>query len=593
MKRKAKQNGSGGRLRLGLFLASVAAFLLVPVAMASAAPVQILFEGSGSGTVTGDPFAEGSPKIECHWNGTAINEGTPSAGECNSETVAAEGSQAIKVNGVADSGSELAGWKVESGFVLSPLFCKQTPEAPGSSCTVQSFGEEVIIKVIFKKKPNVHISIEGEGSGTVVGNGAHAGSPPIDCSWNGETEELTGDCDALAAPEGPFEIINVTHEAAPGSVFGGWTLESGFTEGGCEPFAAECVGAVLGPITEVKINAKFDLFIPSFPLNVSTSGSGSGSLTCKIGAGSFGACPAEVKEGESVEVKVTPAVSSELAEWTTGPCTGESVETCAFAMPAEEVSANAEVNLKTFTLTLNPPIGEGTLEADCGGACPAEIPYGTAVTVTATPDALNSVGALTGAGSASACSNSAGPEEAATCEFEIKADSEVTAEFVTAASIATDPGNVEGSVDQQTTLETSNCDNVNVGPFVPSNAEEEYTNDECVVTVTATGTENELRAADEQPSQGATDETGHLTQEPEDPFTLNKALEVSGTGTTGGAAPSGFLPLSGTALLQDYGTPVSLDVVTVEFRQLIEAFEPLHTGTYDKVITLTLEQNVL
>ena len=73
MKRKAKQRGSGGRLRWALLLASAAAFLLVPVASASAVTGKIVFSGSGSGTVSGalSEFGStpGEPSIDCHWNG--------------------------------------------------------------------------------------------------------------------------------------------------------------------------------------------------------------------------------------------------------------------------------------------------------------------------------------------------------------------------------------------------------------------------------------------------------------------------------------------------------------------------------------------
>ncbi len=496
--------------RLYLLTALAAAFLLVPAAMASAAPVQILFEGSGSGTVTGDPFAEGNPKIECHWNGTAINEGTPSAGECNSETVEAEGegSQAIKVNGVADSGSELAGWKVESGFVLSPLFCKQTPEAPGSSCTVQSLvGEEVIIKAIFEcegtppcpppggevpvtievegegevssspagiacteaengepacenefaeasepgleaeaaagwiftgwetvegnaggcegttspcevgplteptklkatfEELNVHITIEGEGSGTVIGTAGHEGTPPIDCHWNGETEVMSGVCDALAFPEGPFEIINVLHEAAPGSVFGGWTLESGFTEGGCEPFAAECVAAIVGPITEVKIKAVFNPI--SHTLTVDATGEGSVSavpppapVSGEISGCEEAECSAEYGEGQTVTLEATPGEHRETV-WTSGCDNVPSADVCEVEIPTGDVTVEAEfITAPQGTLTVE-ATGEGSVSAEAspppasgeiaaceegGGAeCSADYFQGETVTLVATP----------------------------------------------------------------------------------------------------------------------------------------------------------------------------------------------------------------
>ena len=91
MKRISKSRGSGGRLRLGLLLAIAAVFLLVFAASASArtAHAEVSFTGEGSGSVEGEAGKEGgSPHLKCHWNGTAIDEGTPESGKC--ETTALE-----------------------------------------------------------------------------------------------------------------------------------------------------------------------------------------------------------------------------------------------------------------------------------------------------------------------------------------------------------------------------------------------------------------------------------------------------------------------------------------------------------------------
>jgi hypothetical protein len=308
-----------------------------------------------------------------------------------------------------------------------------------------------------------------------------------------------------------------------------------------------------------------------------------------------GPCPTEVKEGKEVEVIATPGVGSHPAVLSgTGSAAACSTSPCSFEI-TEASSVDAEFNLKTYSLATTAIENGGTGSFQCDvnggglGACPASATHGDQIEVLASAGAESEVNSIFGPGSCSVAVD----RQSGTCVFTVSANSTVEAEFVSEGKVANDPGNIEGSVDLETTLETENCDNVDLGPFVPSNTAVPYANDECTLTVTATGTENELRAADLTGGLGGTDQTGHLTQEPASGFTLSNALEVKGTGTTGGGVGGPLTPLTNAVTLQDYGTPVSLDVVTVEFLQRIDAFEPLHTGTYAKEITLTLEQTTL
>ena len=382
-------------IRLYLLATAAAAFLLVPAAIASAAPVQIVFEGAGSGSVTGDEFAPGSPKVECNWNGTA------SSGVCNSETTAVEGTQTVKVNATAAAGSKFVGWKVESGIVFAPAFCRQIPEAPTASCTVNSFGEEVKIKAVFAKLPNVHVLIEGGGSGTVVGVPNLQGEPPVNCSY-ASPGPATGACDVLASKSGSITGIMLKQEAAPGSEFGGWTVEKGIVPEPetCEQFGETCGAILLGPVKEIIIKAVFELEpIPTFPLEVTVTGEGEVTSTpagieCAEADNGTAACEEEFAEGSNVALEAQAAPEWAFSEWTEGPCEGSSSEVCEFAMPAEAEQVAAlfvETNEVPLSLIKGGYAQGGTVTSspagiNCGLACGAqteEFEEGEVITLTA------------------------------------------------------------------------------------------------------------------------------------------------------------------------------------------------------------------
>jgi hypothetical protein len=329
--------------------------------------------------------------------------------------------------------------------------------------------------------------------------------------------------------------------------------------------------------------------LPEFPLNVTTSGGGSGSVECKINGGAQGPCPAEVEEESSVELIAVPGVGSVLTEWTTGPCAGESSTPCSFTMPGEEVSANAEFNVATYSFAVTEE-GEGAGSVECEvnagglGPCPTEATHGDTIKVVATPEAENIVESITGAGSAAGSCSIAGEGESGECEFEITANSSVNVVFESAGTKATTPATVEGEVPITTSLEGCEAPVV-LGPFVPAVVENYLGN--CGLTATSTGAESELSASDEDESPVT---KGHLVQPP---YKLPSALETRATGLPGLEFPGvggPFAPLTSPVTLLTYPGPVSADAVTVFFRQHIGLHDALHTGTYAKTITLTLEQ---
>jgi hypothetical protein len=489
VKREANPSGSGGRLRLALLIASAAAFLLVPIASASAAnpPASVVFEGSGSGWVKGEGELAGNPPLECHWNGETQKidvDMPPGSGKCETETV------------------------------------------KGESFTGQLF---------------------------------HA-------------------------------------EEDPGSVFVEWELISADLPIGCEELTAPYCGIVTF-VNPIEVKAIFEEIPPPLqPLNLTASGAPGGEFECSINGGPAGPCSPEVGQGKNIEVFAT-GTGVELNEWTTGPCEGTNSNPCSFTMPSEAVSANAEFSVASEELTVNKVGEEGTVECQVNGGgfapCvgPASYEYGDEIEVKATAEAEHKLVSLEGTGSAAGAACEVESETEGSCAFTITANSSVTAEFEPAGTKAQTPATVEGEVPITTSLK--GCESpVVLGPFVPTVAfNYEGT---CSLTATSTGVETELSAAD-----GSAEETGHLVQEYEDKnhvihhYRLPSALETRANGLAGLEFPGTsypYAPLTEPVTLLTYAAPVSADDVTVHFKQHIGLHDALHTGTYAKTITLTLEQ---
>ena len=622
MKRKAKQNGSGGRLRLGLLVATAAAFLLVPAAQALAnVAVTVNGAGTGQGEITSGNGLEkykGTPPLECHWTGSTWNPGTPANGECKNEGSAeGEGIEGTYVKAAPANGSEFAGWTIVKGgnghlgCAAGQTYC--------SPYVFEGAGGELEVTATFEPcapgsgAPTCvsTIKVNLSGTGKVEGKALFGvGGNAIDCS-NIPGEEATV-CEAQMVAETAEQEANGTGQRyagleatpGPGWEWVEWTVQKGgyseficsekTTGGPNPPVNQSCMFSVGHLGEDAEVTAVFNE-IPT-PQTLTLGHTGEGSFECNSGSG-FEACEAEYPQESTVTVKAVADTGWEFAAWT-GECDTESGAECEVEMTVGGRSVSAEFVLETRALTLNPPIGEGTLAAECDygsglEACASltEIPYGTEVEVTATPESGNSVESLTGSGSASGCSTAGvGPEEAATCDFEIEADSEVSAVFATAASIAIQEENVHGEVPQTTELATTCENDVDLGEFIPGEAANYV--ETCGLTVTATGSENTLTAADESGN-----DTGYLTQKLTHPYSLPQALETKATGIpsleypgTGGGT---FAPLTSPVGLLTYGGPVSADDVTLTFRQKIGLHDALHTGTYSKTITLTLKQTAL
>ena len=252
----------------------------------------------------------------------------------------------------------------------------------------------------------------GSGDGTVTS--APAG---INCGPGCEEQEASFE-------EG--ETVLLTASASGSSTFDGWT--------GCdeEPGPDECKVTIGANKT---VTAEFNATLLTHSLTLTKTGSGGGTLAaeCEEGSG-FEPCAnplAEIPDGTEVKVTATPDPGSTLGALSgTNSASGCSGSPCTFTLSADS-EVTAQFNLLTHSLTLTKTgSGGGTLAAECeegSGFEPcanplAEIPDGTEVKVTATPDPGSTLGALSGTNSASGCSGSP-------CTFTLSADSEVTAQF--------------------------------------------------------------------------------------------------------------------------------------------------------------------
>jgi len=161
------------------------------------------------------------------------------------------------------------------------------------------------------------------------------------------------------------------------------------------------------------------------PLDITVAGNGSGNITSSpnLISCASGTCSAQIFPYTAITLNRSWSTGTTFTGWS-GDCSGTG--TCVLTMnTAHSVTATFTLNSYTVT-TSSAGTGSGSITSspvgiDCrtGGTCSAPFNYGTAVTLTATPDAGN---AFTGWGGA--CSGT-GP-----CSFTVDTNKSVTATFV-------------------------------------------------------------------------------------------------------------------------------------------------------------------
>jgi len=276
------------------------------------------------------------------------------------------------------------------------------------------------------------VQLAGTGSGEVSSVGGfqgfeiYEGSPPIECSG----PPATGVCTDELSDEGEgFQGIDVHEAPAPGSEFGGWTVEEGTVtvatcgEGEEEFQQTNCFLATQGGNT--KVTATFNTIAPKFPLTIAKTGEGTITSNPK-GIECGGKCKAEFNAASSVTLTASPASGYAFSAW--AGCTEHVGLTC-------KVTMSKAITVKvTFIATPSLSIekagsGQGKASAtgiscdeNCSKATSA-IKTGTSVTVKVA-SAKGSEAAVFegGTGSASGCSG-------ASCTFTISENSSVKVKF--------------------------------------------------------------------------------------------------------------------------------------------------------------------
>ncbi|MCA9549919.1 MAG: carboxypeptidase regulatory-like domain-containing protein [Myxococcales bacterium] len=204
----------------------------------------------------------------------------------------------------------------------------------------------------------------GAGTGTVRSNPAG-----VDCP---------GTCNAIFDRDA---TVTLTAEAGAGSVFARW-------EGDCQASGA-------GPQCTLTMDAAKDVrarfVLQGVELSVATAGTGAGTVTSDPAGIDCGAeCLTTYPPGTTVTLTATAAARSTFTGWS-GDCTGTQL-TCQVTLDAPRaVTATFEGLAWPVSVSLGGAGGGRVTSAptglNCGATCQANFPDGTALTLSATPDA--------------------------------------------------------------------------------------------------------------------------------------------------------------------------------------------------------------
>src|SRR5437660_311245 len=235
------------------------------------------------------------------------------------------------------------------------------------------------------------------GNGTVTSSPAGISCPSINCSANFASGTT----------------VTLTATAAAGATFAGWSGAACSGTGTCS----------INMTAAQSVTATFNLV--TFPLSVTSAGSGSGSITSNPSGISCptSTCSASFTSGTTVTLTATPATGSTFAGWSGAACPGTG--TCSVTMTATQ-SVTATFNLVTFPLSVTSAgSGSGSITSNPSGincpttTCSASFTSGTTITLTATPAARSTFAGWSGA----AC-----PRTGA-CPLSMTANQLVTATF--------------------------------------------------------------------------------------------------------------------------------------------------------------------
>jgi uncharacterized repeat protein (TIGR01451 family) len=296
--------------------------------------------------------------------------------------------EVVTLTATADAISTFDGWSPNCTVVAADM------------CMVTMDEAKTVTATFNLKTYALNVSKVGDGQGIVT-----LQPPGVECD-----EE----CPSITEIYEHGTEVTLTATVVGDTIFGGWL-------GACAA-AGENASCTLTMDGAKNVSANFTRF--TFPLEVTKSGSGSGTVTSSDGGINCGGdCSEEYDPGTVITLTATANIDSTFTGWS-GACTG--TDPCVVTMSSAR-SLNANFVLKSFSLTLD-KLGSGTgtvastpAGINCAAGCnqaSANYNYGTVVNLAASPSASSVFagwsGACTGAGA---------------CQVTMTAGHQVTATF--------------------------------------------------------------------------------------------------------------------------------------------------------------------
>ena len=291
------------------------------------------------------------------------------------------------------------------------------------TCTVTTSQARSVTATFIEQTFSLDVTVTGNGVVT-----ANAGT--ISCG-NGDT--------FCADVYGAGTLVTLTATPASGQSLLSWS-------GACSGNAATCV------VTMDQAHAVAATLsgTASYPLDVGTSGSGTGTVTSNVGGINCGAtCSATYADGTLVTLTATASGGSAFNGWS-GDCSGTGTSCAVTMSQARDVTADFGPPTQLLTVS-KAGSGTGVVTSDvaginCGATCSASFPDSAIVTLTAASSSGSAFSGWSG--------NCAGT---GTCTVTMSVARNVTATFVVANTlVVTKTGSGTGTV-------TSDVGGINCG----------------------------------------------------------------------------------------------------------------------------------
>lgn len=271
--------------------------------------------------------------------GTGTGSVTCNGGPCNATY---PWGTSVTVAGVPNGKSSFAGWGGGG--------CTGTAD-----CTVLLWADTQLMATfnLLPVTAQLSVSKSGNGDGTITSSpaGINCGAT---CSSN--------------YPGGT--VVTLTATPTAGSTFAGWS------GGGCAG-----IGTCDVRLDAAKsVTAAFNAIPPTVSFASTTSGTGTGTITCN-GA----ACQPSYPSGTALTIVATPAATSLFSGWG-GDCAATGAATTCNLTINANATVSAAFNLPTLSVVV---AGAGTVTSnpvgiDCGATCTASFTKSTSITLTAT-----------------------------------------------------------------------------------------------------------------------------------------------------------------------------------------------------------------